>query len=129
MMRFLERIPVYRAVFSAGFVFLRRRDIAPAVPLLFGLWVSCSSTTGLLYAADSGCILVVLTRRSPFWLAVPAVFAAGYFAHASRFTWMFAPAMWAVLLAFLDPRQECQTTLDPFHRTGNQRSFEWISFL
>jgi hypothetical protein len=43
-------------------------------------------------------LLVALACRLPLWWAAPLVAVAGYFAEASRFTWMFAPAMWAVML-------------------------------
>jgi hypothetical protein len=43
-------------------------------------------------------IMVAIAWRSRTGLAVILVFAAGYFAEVSRFTWMFAPAMWVVML-------------------------------
>ena len=45
-------------------------------------------------------ILVALAWRRPLWLALPLIAFAGYFAQVSRFTWMFAPAMWAGMLEF-----------------------------
>ena len=38
--------------------------------------------------------------KRPLWLAVPLILAAGYLAVVSRFTWLFAPAMWSVMLEF-----------------------------
>ncbi|MCZ2127895.1 MAG: hypothetical protein LC099_09015 [Anaerolineales bacterium] len=38
--------------------------------------------------------LTIFIWRKPLWLAVPLIIYAGYFAQASRFTWMFAPAIW-----------------------------------
>jgi hypothetical protein len=96
--------------FFLGFFLLRRRDTAPGIPLLFGLWTMLLLNNGPIYTPlILACILVVVTRRSPLWLAIPLVFAASFLAHYSRFTWMFAPGMWAVLLAFLDHRSNAKT--------------------
>jgi len=51
--------------------------------------------------------LVALAWRTPLWFAIPLVLGAGYFAQASRFTWIFAPGMWIFMLemasaSFLD---------------------------
>ena len=54
--------------------------------------------TPLILAAS----LVALARRKPIWLALPLVYFAGEYAGASRFTWAFAPAIWAVMLSFGD---------------------------
>jgi len=42
--------------------------------------------------------LVVLAWRLPLLWSVPLVFLSGFFAETSRFTWMFAPAIWIVML-------------------------------
>ncbi len=44
--------------------------------------------------------LVTLAWGRPLWIAAILVFLAGYIAQVSRFTWMFAPAMWIILLEF-----------------------------
>ncbi|MFZ5855252.1 MAG: hypothetical protein ACOYZ6_00335 [Chloroflexota bacterium] len=61
-----------------GFLFLRQGPIHS--PLLFSAAV------------------VALAWRRPLWLSLPLLAAAGYFAAVSRFTWSFAPAMWAGML-------------------------------
>lgn len=68
-----------------GFLFVRQGPIHP--PLLL-----CA-------------IVIALAWKRPLWLAVPLVFAAGYFAQLSRFTWLFAPAMWAIMLEFASVRE------------------------
>ncbi len=109
-MRFWNEFLFTIPYFLLGLVFLRRRDTAPAVPFLFGLWAMLFFNNGPIYTPlILICLIIVLTRRSPLWLAVPVTFAAGYLAHMSRFTWMFAPAIWAVLLAFLDPHQPAKS--------------------
>lgn len=52
--------------------------------------------TPLIIAA----ILVALAWEKPLWLSSILIFIAGYIAQVSRFTWMFAPAMWGILLEF-----------------------------
>jgi hypothetical protein len=54
--------------------------------------------TPLIFAA----ILVVAARRKPIWLALPLVYLAGLYAGSSRFTWVFAPAIWVMMLTFCD---------------------------
>ncbi|RJP51311.1 MAG: hypothetical protein C4583_09070 [Anaerolineaceae bacterium] len=61
-----------------GFLFLRQGPIH--TPLLISAAV------------------VALAWRRPLWLSLPLLAAAGYFASVSRFTWAFAPAMWAGML-------------------------------
>ena len=63
-----------------GFVFLAQGPIHP--PLLI-----CA-------------ILVAFAWRKSLWLALPLMLLAGYFAELSRYTWIFAPAIWAVMLEF-----------------------------
>lgn len=41
---------------------------------------------------------VVLAWRSPYWIALPLMLLAGYFAQVSRFTWVFAPPLWIAML-------------------------------
>ena len=42
--------------------------------------------------------LVALAWRSRLWYAIPLVVGAGFFAQASRFTWILAPGMWIFML-------------------------------
>jgi hypothetical protein len=56
-------------------------------------------TQGPIHAPLLVCaILVALAWRLPASWAAALVGLAGFFAETSRFTWMFAPAMWAVML-------------------------------
>lgn len=43
-------------------------------------------------------IVVAFAWRKPMWVAIPLIIGAGYFAVTSRYTWIFAPAMWAGML-------------------------------
>lgn len=42
--------------------------------------------------------LVVLAWRSPYWISIPLMILTGYFAQASRFTWIYAPPLWIAML-------------------------------
>jgi hypothetical protein len=44
--------------------------------------------------------LVALAWDAPLWYAIPLVIGAGYFAEASRFTWIFASGIWIFMLEF-----------------------------
>ena len=79
----LFRLPrrYYVHAFLAGiwaFTFVRQGPIHP--PLLLSA------------------IAVALAWGQSLWVAVPLVMVSSYFAEASRFTWMFAPGMWAAML-------------------------------
>jgi hypothetical protein len=43
-------------------------------------------------------IVVALAWGQSLWIAIPLIILSSYFAEASRFTWMFAPGMWAAML-------------------------------
>ena len=73
------------AVFLAGlwcFLFLRQGPIHP--PLILGA------------------LVIALTWKRPLWISIPAMMLASWFVTASRFTWMFAPGMWAAMLVLAD---------------------------
>ncbi|MEW5939413.1 MAG: hypothetical protein AB1750_07120 [Chloroflexota bacterium] len=72
-------------IFLAGlwtFLFLRQGPIHPPLVL--------------------SAILVALTWRRSLWISLPAIAVASWFAAVSRFTWMFAPGMWAGMLVLAD---------------------------
>jgi hypothetical protein len=58
--------------------------------------------------------LVALAWRAPLWLAIPLVLGAGYFAQASRFTWIFAPGMWIFMLEMASASFLDRKTAAPF---------------
>src|SRR3990172_747046 len=71
--------------------------------LAAGLWSLIFLNQGPIYTPlVLAAMLVALARRKPLWLALPLVYFAGEYAGASRFTWSFAPAIWAVMLSFGD---------------------------
>ena len=71
--------------------------------LMLGLWTMLFLNQGPLYSPlVLAALLVVLGRKTPYWLTVVLVMIASYYARTSRYTWMFAPGVWAAMLAFLD---------------------------
>lgn len=63
---------------------------------LLGLWTLFFLNQGPIYTPlVLSAILVAGTRKRSLWISIPLVTLAGYYAQWSRFTWMFAPAMWA----------------------------------
>jgi hypothetical protein len=58
-------------------------------------------------------VLVVLAWRSPLWISLPLVMLSGYFSTISRFTWIFAPALWLAMLEFSDAIPEKNGKLKP----------------
>ena len=74
-----------------------------AVWFLLGLWAFALLNQGPIYTPlVLAAVLVAAARRCPLWLAFPLVLLAGYYAQASRITWMVAPAIWAVLLTMVE---------------------------
>ena len=72
--------------------------------VLLGLWAFLFLSQGPIYTPlVLAAILVVASRRKPLWVGIPLLILSGYYAQISRSTWLFAPAMWAVLMTFLDP--------------------------
>ena len=75
--------------------------------LLFGVWGFVFLNNGPVYTPlIVAAILVAGVRRAPLWLAMPVVFAAGMYAQMTRWMWLFAPAMWAGMIALVLPSLE-----------------------
>ena len=71
--------------------------------LAIGLWSLIFLNQGPIYTPlIFSAILVAAARRRPLWLALPLVFLAGHYAGISRFSWRFAPGIWAILVTFGD---------------------------
>lgn len=86
-----------------GWVVFRRNKKHTPIWLLSGLWSMIFINMGPIYTPlVLVAILVAIAWRNPLWLALPLVTLAGYYAQLSRFTWIFAPAMWAGMLFLAD---------------------------
>lgn len=71
--------------------------------VLAGIWAFTFVEQGPIHPPLLICAIVVaLAWRRSLWLAIPLVAASGYFAEISRYTWLFAPAMWAGILELGD---------------------------
>jgi hypothetical protein len=67
--------------------------------MLAGLWAFTFVRQGPIHPPLLLCAIVVaLVWERPLWLSIPLIAVASYFAEVSRFTWLFAPGMWAVML-------------------------------
>jgi hypothetical protein len=93
-----------------------------ALWLLAGIWTMLFLNQGPIYTPlILSAILVAIARKKPLWLALPLVFVAGHYAASSRFTWIFAPGIWAVLLSLGD------ATID--HRSLDTRDYARAALL
>ena len=82
-----------------GWALLRPRRGHLSAWFLFGLWAVVFLYQGPIYSPlVLAAVLVALVRRQPILLAALVVLAAGLYARYTRYTWMFAPAMWAAML-------------------------------
>lgn len=84
-------------------IFSAERKNSRWVYLMLGLWTMLFLNQGPIYSPlVLAALLVVLGRKTPYWLNVVLIVIASYYARTSRYTWMFAPGVWAAVLAFLD---------------------------
>jgi hypothetical protein len=68
---------------------------------LLGFWTFIFLKQGPIHPPLVLCAFVVaLLWRSPLWVAIPLLFVTSYLAEESRYTWMFAPGLWMVMLEF-----------------------------
>ena len=67
---------------------------------LIGLWAFLFLNQGPIYSPlIISAILVAIAWKRPLWLAMLLVAFAGYYAETTRFTWGFAPTIWAGMLS------------------------------
>ena len=74
---------------------------------IFAVWAFVFLAQGPIYAPLVVCAMVVAIamRRKSLVLAALLVMLAGYYAYISRWTWLYAPGLWAGMLALLDVPQ------------------------
>ena len=100
---FLFTIPY--AIF--GLVVFRRASKFTGIWLLSGLWVMIFLYQGPIYTPlVISAILVAIAWRTKWWIGLPLIILAGYYAQITRFTWMFAPALWSAMLFLADQSGE-----------------------
>jgi hypothetical protein len=67
------------------------------------MWAWLFLAQGPIYSTLLVCaLLVAFAWKRSDWIALPLIFLAGWLAFVSRWTWMFAPALWALIIAFAD---------------------------
>ncbi len=87
--------------FLLGILVFRKKNINPATWVLIGLWTFLFFTLGPIYSPlVLAAILVTVSMRLPFVITLLLVGVAGYYAELTRYTWMFAPAIWAWVISF-----------------------------
>lgn len=88
-------------LFLGWIAFKLHGKISPLYWILAGLWTYTFVEQGPVHPPLLLCaILVAFAWRKSLWLAIPLILVASYFAEVSRFTWLFAPGMWAAMLEF-----------------------------
>ena len=92
-----------------GWVAFQRFKGHTALWFLAGVWAFVFLTQGPIYTPlVISAILVAIAWRRPLWIALPLIGLAGYYAQLARYTWMFAPALWAGMLYLADTPTEGQ---------------------
>lgn len=67
--------------------------------LLLALWAFIFLKQGPIHPPLVMCAFATaLAWRSRLWVGIPLIFLTGYFAEESRYTWLFAPGIWIVML-------------------------------
>jgi len=84
-------------------VFRKPKNASLAVWLLAGLWGFAFLRQGLIHTPLVFVALAVaLVWRKTYWISLPVLALASFVAALSRFTWVFAPAMWVGMMALVD---------------------------
>lgn len=74
--------------------------------LAFSIWTYLFLDQGPIYAPlVIGAILTVIAVRQKIWLGAIIIFVISFYTRHSRWTWSYAPGLWAGLLALLDQLQ------------------------
>lgn len=83
-----------------GWVAFKRKGSKAWEGLFLGFWAFLFLNQGPIYTPlVLSAILVALVWERSLWLAIPLVALAGYYAEITRWTWEFAPAIWAGMLS------------------------------
>ena len=106
-MRFWDGVVTTLPYAILGWVAFQRFKEHKALWFLSGVWAFVFLTQGPIYTPlVISAILVAIAWRRPLWIAIPLVGLAGFYAQTARYTWMFAPAMWAGMLFLADMPSE-----------------------
>jgi hypothetical protein len=82
-----------------GLVAFKSPTGSRAAWILAAIWAMIFVVQGPIHPPLLLCaIFVAFAWRKPLWLAIPMIMIVSYFAQISRYTWLFAPGMWAATL-------------------------------
>ena len=82
---------------------LRRQQVSVWVIAAFALWTFLFLDQGPIYAPlVIGAIFTVIAVRQKLWLGAILIFIISYYTRSARWTWAYAPGIWAGLLALLE---------------------------
>ena len=82
-----------------GWLAFQRTKSNRSLWILGGIWAFVFLSQGPVYTPlVLSAILVALAWRSPLWIALPLIVVASFYAQLTRFSWMFAPALWIGML-------------------------------
>src|SRR5271157_1711525 len=75
--------------------------------IFFGFWCYLFLTQGPIYPTLVLCaiLVVIAVRLKKMWISSLLLLLAGYYAYISRWTWIYAPGLWAGMLALLELQQ------------------------
>jgi hypothetical protein len=97
-----------------GWLAFKRINKNNWVWFLCGLWTFLFLNQGPIYTPlVLSAWLVAIAWRKPLWIAVPLVMLASFYAQITRFTWMFAPAIWGGMLFFSDIIEKPEKSGEP----------------
>ena len=83
-----------------GWVTFKNKEIKGKELVFVSLWALLFLNQGPIYTPlILSAILVAIAWERPLWIALPLVALAGYYAEITRWTWMFASAIWAGVLS------------------------------
>jgi hypothetical protein len=97
--RFWNAILITLPYMILGWIAFRRSPKNQKLWISIGLWTFVFLSQGPIYTPlVLSAILVAIAWWSPFWLAILLIVVASFYAQWTRFTWMFASALWIGML-------------------------------
>ncbi len=82
-----------------GWIAFQRKSKNQKLWLISGIWTFLFLSQGPIYTPlVLSAILVAIAWWSPLWIAILLIVVASFYAQWTRYTWMFAPAMWIGML-------------------------------
>ncbi len=84
----------------------RKKPVSAWFITVFALWTYLFLDQGPIYAPlVIGAIFTAIAVRQKTWLGAVIILIISYYTRSARWTWAYAPGIWAGLLALLDQQQ------------------------